>query len=368
MEIETDKYKSERIYDGVNSDMGIIVTYIGSSNRNKAHLEMPGKLSIKKCVIFADCKSFYEARKKNYKQMISDFLSENIYEKINVDYYPPFLIVKDDHIQICHVKVDEVYSFRFVKFYITTVSNEMCFHNYVGDIHSYFTNELSTKNGYSFITSFKNRRFKNLENLMRFYIKKAKLEGTLSSTDNIVALTENISEIIEKYLPFKSGKSIFIKNLKKVITPALFDIVVSRNGNFVYIVNGTNNLQDDYDRLIPTIENSYDIIKEYLLINFYLEKKYLNYDAKIHHKKELSESLVEINDFYEIRENLLNSPLNSVSIYIKAVERVCQNCKFHEKRNILTKYIKEEIKMKNDETKLTLITSFNDLVAKMFGK
>lgn len=343
-------YNKVRAYDGVNSDMSFQLTFVGLKKKKIKRMKYSKNVVIDKYLLMDDCTRFYKEREKNYSQMISDFTYFNIKKVVDTTYYPPLIIKKDDSIIFCHVKIDEINNLRFVKFNFTTLSNEMCFHDYMGDIDNYLCNEITLSNGYLFYINNKRVKFDNLRKVINYYLKKSKTKDLFYSLDNIVALTDNFERVATKYLKRTYlKKNLYIRNINepKKNLMNLNGVYLSEYGNFVYVVQSCNNPCEEYEKLIPALENSYDLLKEYILMNEYLSEKFKNYQTYSIKTKTLKNDLKELCFFEFLKHGLLKKSMGSVGLIVKEFERTCYDINFNKKLNRMKKFLIEELKRRN---------------------
>ncbi len=357
-----------RYYDGNNSDLSFQLSFIGIKKKKLKITNQIKKIEINDYLIFDNPKSFYNKRIKNYTQMISDFTKFNINSFLNVKYLSPIIISKDKHNLVVHVKVDELLGFRFIKFNFVTLSNEICFHNYKGDDLFYITNEITKNNGYTFYINNKKINKKNLNDVINFYLKKNNIKETIYKTDHTITLTDNLDDIVKKYLnrPYL-GKNLYIRNHENNIQN-LYGVFLSRYDNFLFIIQNCNNFAKSYEEIVPTIENSYDLLNQYILLNNYLISYFSNFNSSIIKMKDLKLSYENIIIFKTFRENLLKKSFGTVSFILKEYEKNTTNDLFTKKINKLQKNIEDEFKNR----KFNYTDFATDLISKstaeLYGK
>lgn len=359
------KYNKIRIYDGHNCDMSFQLTFIGLRKGKVRKKNFSESIIIDDYILRDNCKEFYDKRVKNYKQMVSDFTSFPLIKDINTIIYPPIVIKHNDDYILCDVKIDEMYNYRFVKFHLKTLSNDICFHDYLGDIDNYIENEISSVNGYSFFVNNKKKKYNNLKEVIKFYLKGLKIKKYFYSNDNIVALTDDVSKVSEKYLKRNNlGKNLFVRNLNDDRFPNMYGLYISKYGNFLYIIQNCSNPCKEYDKLLPTLENSYDLLKHYIILNQYLLSEYSNYCAYKVKRKQLEKDYRVISFYNDFREGLLRKSMGSVSFIIKEFERVCYYVDFSKKSKAIKKYIIREFEKRN----INISELISDTASKTVGE
>lgn len=283
-------YNKKRSYDGKNSDLGFQITYISQKKGKIKKLKYSRNVDICNYLMLENCFNFYSERVDNYKQMISDFTYFK--NEFNTLYLPPLIIKKNTDFIFCHVKLDEIFNYRFLKFNFTLLSNELCFHDYIGNMDCYSSKIISSNNGYEFYINNKKRDFNNLKEAFMFYLKKEKMNSDSYSLDNVVLLTDRIDNIVVKYLGKNTLSNNLIKNNKLLLN--LYGVYLSNRGNFLFLAKNCINFVDEYQKLIPTLENSYDLLKQYIMINKYLCEKYNNYLAFSRTSRQIKKEFLEI--------------------------------------------------------------------------
>lgn len=201
-------------------------------------------------------------------------------------------------------------------------------------------------------------------------MKQAKTSELFYSVDNVVALTDNFNEILIKYLKkLNSGKNLYIKNHLKSEgnLKILNSVYLSKFGNFVYVIQNCDNLCSEYEKLIPTLENSYDLLKEYFLMNEYLSKKYVNYQTCFIKTKKLKEDLEELYFFQLLRNGFLKKSMGSIVLIIKEFEKNCPDINFSKKINRFKNYIITELKNRKVSTKEFISDTASKLMGEVFG-
>lgn len=344
------EYNRARKYDGINSDLSFQLTYVSNKKGKIKKIVHSKNIVINDYLLMENCKLFYEERIKNYRQMLSDFTYFPINNNIDVFYYPPLIMQKNDDIIFCHIKIDDINNLRFMKFNFTTLSDELCFHNYVGDIDNYMKNVITSDKGFNFYIKNKKKNFNNLKEVIEFYLEKAKMKNCFHSMDNIIALTDNYQNVATKYLKRQYLKTnLLIKNLNNCNNNLtnLCGVYLSKYGNLLYVVQGCDNPCEQYDKIIPTLENSYDILKQYIIMNEYLCKKYKNYYAYSIKTKKLKKDLEEICSFESIKNDLLKKSMYSVHFIVKEFERTCYDINFNKQLNRIKKNIIKELKKRD---------------------
>ena len=148
--------------------MSFQLTFIGLRKGKVRKKKFSESIIIDDYILRDNCKEFYDKRVKNYKQMVSDFTSFPLIKDINTIIYPPIVIKHNDDYILCDVKIDEMYNYRFVKFHLKILSNDICFHDYLGDIDNYIENEISSVNGYIFFVNNKKKKYNNLKEVIKF--------------------------------------------------------------------------------------------------------------------------------------------------------------------------------------------------------
>ena len=361
-----EKYKKQRIYDGENCDLGFQLTYVSSKKGKIKKWSHSKDIIVENMLVLENCNHFYEARIKNYRQMISDFTHFSINNIINIYYYPTLIVKKDDNIILCHVKIDEINNLRYLKFNFTVLSNELCIHNYIGDIEEFMKNIITSGKGYEFYIKNKRKNFDNLKEVISFYLKKAKMKNYFYSMDNVIVLTEQYKSVALKYLKREYLKTnLYIKspyNDNKILN--LFGIYLSCHGNLLFILNNCDNFCEEYSKLIPILENSYDILKQYMLMNEYYIKKYENYHAPLQKTKKLKNDLKELCFFEYLREGLLKKSMWSVNFILKDFERNCLELNFSKKINRIKNNIIKELKAR----KISLTEIISETTSKTIGE
>lgn len=340
------KYVKHRLYDGNNCDLGFQITYI-SEKRGKVKKDKYCKnVVIDDYILMEDCKSFYNERVDNYQQMVSDFVYFS--PCIRTIYFPPLILKKNDDILFCHVKMDEIGMYRFLKFNFPILFNDICFSKYVGDIEHFISGEITSKKGFKFYINNRQKKFNNLKEAISYYLKKCKITKSLSSIDNMVALTDNFEQVMIKYLKRNSLKTnLFVRNINNDRFPNLHGVYLSEYGNFVYVIQNCVNFCKEYENIIPTLENSYDFLKQYILLNEFLIYKYSHYCTYSVKIKNLKKDYMEICFFKSFRDSLKNKSMGSVSFIIKEFERTCVGINFNKRANVVKKQIINELRKRN---------------------
>lgn len=364
-----EKYNKFRIYDGHNCDISLLLTFIGLRKGKVRKRKLSESIIIDDYLVKDNCKKFYDERVKNYKQMVSDFTDFSLVKDINTIFYNPIVIKRNDDYILCDVKIDEIYNYRFVKFHLKTLSNDICFHDYLGDIDTYIENEISATNGYSFFVNNKKIGCNNLKEVIKFYLKELKIKEYFYSNDNISILTDDVSKISEKYLKRNNlGKNLFIRNLNDNQFPNFYGLYLSKYGNFLYIIQNCSNPCEEYAKLLPTLENSYDLIKQYIILNQYLLSEYSDYCACNVKSKQLEKDYRIINFYNKFREGLLSKSRGSVSFIIKEFERVCYDVDFSKKSKTIKKYIMKEFKKRKIEKNELISDTVSKTVGEIYDK
>lgn len=359
------KYDKIRIYDGHNCDMSFQLTFIGIAKGKIGKIKYSDNIVVDEYIIRNDCKTFYSQRIKNYKQMVSDFIHFQLIESVDTVFYPPIVIKHNDDYILCDVKIDDFDNYRFIKFQLKMLSNDICFYDYIGDIDNYIQNEISVNSGYSFFVNNKKQKCKNLKDMIKYYLKKIGIKEYFYSTDNIVALTNNIDKVSTKYLKRKNlGKNLFLRDLNDKKFPNLHGVFLSRYGNFLYVIRNCSNPCEEFDKILPTIENSYDILKQYIMINQYLLSEFNNYCAYNIKFKKLKRDYKIICFYDDLREGLLKKSMGSVSLVVNEFERECHNIDFSKRCKIIKKYIISEFKKR----RINLNELISDTTSKTLGE
>lgn len=357
-------YNRNRVFDGHNCDLGLQITYVAKKKKKIKHIKCSDSIVIENLTLMANCNSFYSERINNYKQMLSDFTFFNE-KNINTLYLTPLIIKKGEDVVFCHVKVDEIYDYRFLKFNFVTLINDICFFDYVGDIDYFISNEIKSSNGYDFYINNKKIKFVSLKSAIEYYLKKSRMVDYQYSIDNVVVLTDEFEKVMEKYL----GRShltgnLYVNNKKQNFFPSLYGVYLSNRGNFIYVFQGSDSLCEEYNALVPAFENSYDILKQYMLLNEFLLFKYKDYCTYSVKTKNLKIDYKEICFFKNFRDNLLNNSEKSVSNIVKEFEKNCPNKIFIKKANSLKKYIVNEFKAR----KISGTDFLSDVISKTAGE
>lgn len=363
------KYNKIRIYDGHNCDISFQLTYIGEIKKKIKNVKYSKNIVIDNYLLKENCKDFYRERIKNYKQMVSDFTDFQLIKGINTVFYHPMVIKRNNDYILCDIKVDDLYNYRFVKFHLKTLSNDICFYDYLGDIDNYIENEISSNNGYSFYINNKKKRFLNLKGVIQYYLKKLKVANEFYSMDNIVALPDNVSQVSNKYLKRNSlGKNLFIRNLNDNRFPNMYGLFLSKYGNFLYIIQKCYNPCDEYEKILPTLENSYDLLKQYIILNQYLISKYDNYCTYDIKTKMLRKDYKIICFYNRFREGLLKKSMGSVGFIIKEFERECYDVNFSKKARLIKKYIIKEFEKRKIDLKELISDTASKTVGEIYDK
>lgn len=363
------QYNKTRIYDGYNCDMSFQLTFIGLKIGKIRKRKFSESIIIDDYLLRDNCKDYYDKRVKNYKQMVSDFTNFFIIKDINTFFYPPIVIKRNDNYILCDVKIDDIFDYRFVKFHLKKISNDMCFHDYLGDIDNYIENEISAVNGYSFYINNKMKKYNNLKEVIKFYLKKLKMKDYLYSNDNIVALTDDVSKVSKKYLKRNNlGKNLFIRNLNDNRFPNMYGLYLSKYGNFLYIIQNCSNPCDEYDKILPTLENSYDLLKQYIMLNQYLLLKYRDYCTYTIKRKKLKKDYQVISFYNNFRDGLLKKSIGSVSFIIKEFERECYDFDFNKKSKSIKKYIIKEFEKRNINTSELISDTTSKAIGEIYDK
>lgn len=357
-------YNRKRIFDGHNCDLGLQITYVAKKEKKIKRIKCSDSIVIDDLIIMANCNSFYSERINNYKQMLSSFTFFNE-KNINTFYLTPLIIKKDEDVVFCHIKVDEIYNYRFLKFNFVTLINDICFFDYVGDIDYFISNEIKVSKGYEFYINNKKTQFISLKSVIEYYLKKSRMVDYQYSIDNAVVLTDEFEQVMKKYL----GRSHLTGNLylsykKQNLFSSLYGIYLSNRGNFIYIFQNSDNLIEEYDNLVPAFENSYDILKQYMLLNEFLLFKYKDYCTYSVKTKILKRDYKEICFFKAFHDNLLNNSMESVSNIVKEFEKNCPNKIFIKKANSLKKYMINEFKTR----KISGTDFLSDVISKTAGE
>lgn len=360
------KYNKIRSYDGENSDLSFSITYIGLRKGKIKNKKITKQLKTEKFIVKPDCRNFYIERLENYYQSIGDFMYYDVKKFIKVAYLQPFLIVQGDDIINCQVKVDEIGMYRFIKFKFIVLSNNMCIHNYIGNIQNYMEKQVNKKNGFNFYINNKKSKLKNLYQVIQYYLKKVNLDEKkcYSSMDNMIALTQDFKNIALKYLKRTYiGMNLYIKGPHSL--SILSAIYQSEYGNYLYVIQSVSNPDEEYSKLVPQLENSFDIRKQFVLINIFLKKKYTGFQAQLTKTFELKKAYKEILFYEELRDNLLNNSMSSLAISINYFERNSEDINFHNIEKPIKKHILTELKNRKVNPKQFLSMTISETIAKI---
>lgn len=355
----------QRIYDGKNNDLAFSITYIDNS-KSKKTMKIAKKIIINKKLLDENIDDWYKQKQDNYIQMLSDIIHDNRELEFKTKYHSPIIIEKNNHIIKCEVKEDKINQFTFITFNFLTLINDTCIHSYMGSTENFLKEQISKKNGYN-IYSYgkKTKTYPSVKDCIDEFLKNKKMKNKYYIEDHTVIYNKNIRNIALKYI----NRNNLQQNLSTLSNLGNLDIIygqyISKFGNILYILNYVGNFEEKYNELIPIITNSYDIIKQFILINIYLTKKYCNTNAELLKTRDLKSFENEILTYQKLRESLLKFSMGSVADYINEFEKISKNensyCQKAEKQR---KIIVQELKKRKTGIK----SSVENIIAKTIAE
>lgn len=333
-----------RLYDGKNNDVAFSIIYIGTK-RNKKRIRYAENIKLNGITILENSNEWYKERTNNYKQYLSDFIHNKLNLNFETKYHAPIIIEKNNHRIFCHVKEDNISEMTFLKFEVTILTNDENIEEYTGSIENYLENIINIKNNYN-IYSMKRpkKKFKSFKNAIDYYLKKKKIKHNIFTTDNTILINDELDKYINKYLYRENlEKNLYVRKSQKNDS-ILFGTFLSKFGNLLFILQNQPNFDIKYEELITTLANSYDVIKEYILLNIYLKTNYMNIKIENEKTKVLKRYLKELIICKTLRTVLIDFSMGTVALIVNEFESYCSDISISKKLNAQIDAVAKEIK------------------------